>query len=272
MAKKEVTLTEVELNEALQMRAVDPPPEEYEELLRKDRGEWPFPPLEIIQVEERLLLVSGFTRYRAAVAAGRKKAPANVVRGTWMDAVSLACGENAEHGFRRTAADKRRAIMRAIEEGITGPTVLARTCKVARATVYTVMAELESAKERKPKKAATVAKSTPASKAPSKAEITDECPVCGGTDWDVLDSGYECSACKHVHGEVGASDGDAEDVKWEVDRTQSLDSGVKKDLATAVADFGRLVRSLKNAGLEEETRSAMERINRVLQRASGKSR
>lgn len=55
-------------------------------------------------------LADGFHRVAAYLRAGRKVIPADVRQGTRRDAVLHACGANAEHGLRRTNADKRRAV------------------------------------------------------------------------------------------------------------------------------------------------------------------
>jgi hypothetical protein len=75
--KKEVRVDEIDVDPRLQVRAVEPPIEEYEEILRKNRRVWPFPflrcvllPPDLDNESERLVLVEGFTRLGAAVAAG----------------------------------------------------------------------------------------------------------------------------------------------------------------------------------------------------------
>src|SRR6516165_12071592 len=55
-------------------------------------------------------LASGFHRLRAHLLAGRKVILAEVRKGGLRDAILCAFGQNAEHGLRRTSADKARAV------------------------------------------------------------------------------------------------------------------------------------------------------------------
>lgn len=267
----ELGVNEVEVDLNLQMRANEPPPEEYEEIFRKNKGSWPFPAVRIIKAGDRLLLVEGFTRMRAAVAAGRTKVLADVRTGSWADAVAEACGSNADHGFRRNSADKRRAIIRAHEELSKSPTKIAGICKVSRATVYTVLEELRpAAATRTTTPAATTGTTADAiapapSRPAARSEITDSCPVCGANSWTATDAGYVCDICRHEHGEVAAIED--EDREERASRRELIEEGVNRDLATANSDFGRLVRSLSRVGLGPETERPMLQINKKIQEA-----
>lgn len=253
----ELGIADIEINPALQMRAIEPSAEEYQEVLAKDKKAWPFPPVRVIKFGDRHLLVEGFTRVRAAAAAGRMTVPVETRPGSWMDAVLEACASNAEHGFRRTNSDKHRAIVRAYEEGITGKTELAKVCKVARATVYLALEKLE-------KKADTGSKSKAGPKSvPVVSERTDRCPVCSGCAWEASDAGYVCGVCQHIDGEAAGAD--PEELEERVDRSQQMETGIDDDLKAAKADFGRLVRSLKKCGIDADR--PLEAINKLITKA-----
>lgn len=61
-------------------------------------------------------LADGFHRYAAAKSAGLKTLPASVHPGDRLEALKFALGSNTEHGYRRTAADKRFAVIKAFQE------------------------------------------------------------------------------------------------------------------------------------------------------------
>jgi len=56
-------------------------------------------------------LADGFHRYFATQKVGSPGIEASVINGTIRDAILYSLGANDEHGLRRTAADKRKAIM-----------------------------------------------------------------------------------------------------------------------------------------------------------------
>jgi hypothetical protein len=264
---KEVSIPEIVVMMDLQMRVNEPAPEEYEELLRKNRGEWPFPPLRCVQVGDQLLLVEGFTRLRAATNASRRKVPIEVRDGTYKDAVMEACASNYDHGYRRTTADKRRAVLRAKEEVDSSPTKIATICRVSRAFVYSTLEELKpepATKKSRPKTADEVAPA-PARAPKSESEIDDKCPVCGNRDWVATDAGYTCEVCQHEHGEVAAAE--EEESEDRASRRELIEEGVAKDLATVNTDYGRLQRSMKRAGLYEKSEHQMLHIFKKIQEA-----
>lgn len=55
-------------------------------------------------------LADGFHRYFASKKAGFKEINADVRKGTQEDAILFAVGANAQHGLRRTNADKRKSV------------------------------------------------------------------------------------------------------------------------------------------------------------------
>ncbi len=75
-----------------------------------------FPPVTVFYDGEFHWLADGFHRDKAALKAGLTEIAAIVKQGTRRDAVLYSVGANAKHGLRRTNADKRRAVMRLLED------------------------------------------------------------------------------------------------------------------------------------------------------------
>jgi hypothetical protein len=78
-------------------------------------------------------LADGFHRITAASACGHVEFPAEVRQGTQRDAILCSVGVNAQHGLRRTNADKRRAVetlLRDAEWGQWSNREIARRCGV----------------------------------------------------------------------------------------------------------------------------------------------
>lgn len=70
-----------------------------------------FPPIVVFFDGAHHWLADGFHRCFAADEAGLIDIEADVKQGTKRDAILYAVGANANHGLRRTNADKRRAVM-----------------------------------------------------------------------------------------------------------------------------------------------------------------
>lgn len=93
-----------------------------------------------------LWLADGFHRTHAAKKAGLEKFQADFREGSQRDAIEHSFGVNANHGKRRTNADKRRVVERALGDPIWvtwADARLARLCKVSRTFVTRVRQELE---------------------------------------------------------------------------------------------------------------------------------
>ena len=69
-----------------------------------------FPPVVAFRNGSVWWLADGFHRYHAHWQAGREKIDVDVREGTLRDAILHSLGANAEHGLRRSNADKRRAV------------------------------------------------------------------------------------------------------------------------------------------------------------------
>ena len=98
------------------------------------------PPLHIFREKgsERNVLAVGFHRHRAAINAKWGDIGCIVHEGTLHDALMYALGSNAEHGFRRTNADKRHAVEMALKDPEISQLAqqeIADICRVHRRTV-----------------------------------------------------------------------------------------------------------------------------------------
>lgn len=75
-----------------------------------------FPPIEIFDDGVSKWLVDGFHRLFAHKRADYKQIEVNVHQGTLRDAQFYALGVNDKHGLQRTNADKRKAVMIALDD------------------------------------------------------------------------------------------------------------------------------------------------------------
>lgn len=69
-----------------------------------------FPPVVVFYDGTQHWLADGFHRVHAAKSAALETIPADIRQGTRRDAVLYSVGANAQHGLRRTNADKRRSV------------------------------------------------------------------------------------------------------------------------------------------------------------------
>jgi len=108
--------------------------QEYRDILKENGTAWPFPPVVVFHDGSDYWLADGFHRIAAARQHGRFVVEADVRQGQQRDAILYAAGANADHGLKRTAEDKRRAVMRLLEDGEWGKwsdREIARRCKVS---------------------------------------------------------------------------------------------------------------------------------------------
>lgn len=114
MKTQVMKLTDLKMDGGTQARATLRPEmiDEYADDMAKQLkvGPLTFPPLKAFHDGENYWLSRGFHRYYAAEKAGIKEFDVQVVSGTLRDAILDAAGDNADHGIRRTQADKRKAI------------------------------------------------------------------------------------------------------------------------------------------------------------------
>jgi ParB-like chromosome segregation protein Spo0J len=68
------------------------------------------PPVTVYRVDGQLLLADGIHRHAAAVTLGRRTIKAEIVDGTFDEALDYVAGANLHHGLPLTRAERRRAI------------------------------------------------------------------------------------------------------------------------------------------------------------------
>jgi hypothetical protein len=113
-------------------------------------NDWPFPPIIVYFDGSDYWLADGFHRLAAAnLFAERNKIAYTVVadvrQGTQRDAILHSVGANADHGLRRTSEDKRRAVLRLLEDNEWtqwSNREIARRCRVDEKTVRTLRDKL----------------------------------------------------------------------------------------------------------------------------------
>lgn len=102
-----------------------------------------FPPVEVFHDGRHYWLADGFHRFHGHARAGLAEALAIVRQGTRRDAVLWSCQANAQHGMRRSDADKARAVMTLLgdpEWGRWSNMEIARRCLVSEGLVRSLRA------------------------------------------------------------------------------------------------------------------------------------
>ena len=90
-----------------------PTMEEYAEQMKAGIE---FPPVIVFYDGTDYWLADGFHRVEAACSIGLKKIAARIKQGSRRDAILYSVGANATHGLRRSNTDKRRAVLRLLED------------------------------------------------------------------------------------------------------------------------------------------------------------
>lgn len=109
--------------------------DEYAEAMREGAK---FPPVDVFYDGQDHWLADGFHRIEAAESIGQPEFDVKTHQGTRRDAVLFSVGVNAEHGLRRTNADKRRAVLTLLHDpewSTWSNSVIARHCHVDEKTV-----------------------------------------------------------------------------------------------------------------------------------------
>jgi len=104
------------------------------------------PPVDVYREEnsERNILADGFHRHRAYINAEHKEMWCWIYPGGTHEALIHALGSNAEHGHRRSRADKRHAVEMALKDPELGALTMkeiADVCRVHRNTVRKIQNE-----------------------------------------------------------------------------------------------------------------------------------
>lgn len=99
------------------------------------------PPMIVFEIDGKYILADGFHRKLGAESAGLKIIEADVLKGTHQDCIKRALGANSKHGLRRTIADKRNAVMIAVERfPEMSQREIAKMCVVSHTFVQNLMA------------------------------------------------------------------------------------------------------------------------------------
>ncbi len=115
MKQQTLKLEQINTNDGTQVRALNlDVVGDYRELLTKSPHS--LPPVDVYSDGNTFWLADGFHRHEAAKLAGLKTVQATVDQGDRITALTKALGSNVEHGYRRTRADKRNAVLRAMKE------------------------------------------------------------------------------------------------------------------------------------------------------------
>jgi len=133
----EIDLTNIRLDGGTQPRA-ELREDVIAEYAEDMRGGATFPPVVLFFDGAAYWLADGFHRVKAAFRAGRDTICADVRQGTRRDAVLHSVGVNADHGVRRTNADKRRAVLTLLNDeewAKWSNSEIARRCRVSAQTV-----------------------------------------------------------------------------------------------------------------------------------------
>lgn len=107
-------------------------------------------PIVVYDDDDQLWLADGFHRVRAARSRGINEFQARVIVGNLRDAIKFSLSANAKHGLRRTNADKRRAVERALQDsewGAFSARALAELCAVSDYMVRQTRSQLEDSGE-----------------------------------------------------------------------------------------------------------------------------
>jgi hypothetical protein len=124
--------------------------EEYTEAMRNGAV---FPPVVVFYDGSDYWLADGFHRRNAAIGAGFEKINAEVKSGTRRDAILYSVGANATHGQRRTNDDKRRSVLRLLEDeewSRWSDSEIARRCAVSQPFVSSLRPSLITVISEKP--------------------------------------------------------------------------------------------------------------------------
>lgn len=245
------SLSELVFDPEYQSRAEPVASDEFAEVLRDSGGQWVFPPVTVCEVRKRLLVVDGFTRGRAAASYCQEagldpvsfELPIRYRVCTVREAFDECLGANADHGYRRTNADKHSAVLRAIGRYPKySAEKIAALVKVSHTYVYKLKAKLAKPDQAEPSpeevsqageaheagalseeqaeaekvKRLTAERAEEARVAQEHRALMDRmgaCPVCQAKDWEACDDGYNCGTCLHPYGEPAGLSGDEGDEK-----------------------------------------------------------
>lgn len=134
MPVKEVPISDIRLDGGTQIRErIDE--DTVADYAEKVKAGDDFPVVIIFNDGEAMWLADGFHRTLAHQKAEREKILADVRKGSQRDAILYALGANSNHGLRRSNVDKRRAVVKLLDDSqwrIWPDNKIADTCGVSR--------------------------------------------------------------------------------------------------------------------------------------------
>lgn len=214
-----------------------------------------FPPIEIFDDGVSKWLVDGFHRLFAHKRADYTQIEVNVHQGTLRDAQFYALGVNDKHGLQRTNADKRKAVMIALDDlewqdlsdiklgkiCNVSPTFVAKCKKEAKierptektyTTRHGTEAKMDTSKIGKPKVDTTVATAKPKVE---PAPVTELAPLEKYTEDDQLNELSHVNAELHaenlkLHDKMTVLSGDQEVINAQFETLRSQITGLEAEL------------------------------------------
>jgi uncharacterized ParB-like nuclease family protein len=107
-----------------------------------------FPPLDVFAEKgsERYILADGFHRHRAYINTETEEIQCHLHEGGLQEALVFALGANEQHGLRRSSADKRLAVKKALKDPAISQLTLreiADICRVSHTTVAKLRNEMQ---------------------------------------------------------------------------------------------------------------------------------
>lgn len=142
---REIEVDQIETGAATQLRVAGTDPSVVVDYADAMEGGAIFPPIVVFRDGETYWPADGFHRIAAAIRINRKTISADVRSGSQRDALLTAASANADHGLRRSQADKRRSIemlLRDPEWSRWSDREIGKACKVDHKTVGRVRREL----------------------------------------------------------------------------------------------------------------------------------
>lgn len=272
MTPKQISLRDIRIDGGTQSRVElnNTTVEEYSEAMADGVQ---FPPVVVFFDGASHWLADGFHRYFGADQAGLEEIAADVRKGTLLDAQLFSFGVNADHGLRRSNADKRKAVTGALNHPVSckwSNNQIAKHCGVSDKTVAAVRdshfgnSEVTTAERTYTTKHGTTAvmNTTNVGKAKSKPEPLPEATV---KPQPAALAPAPAPAAEEVPEYDGPSEEElrAHALQEQADR-EALDKLMESDdkLAAAYAEIKRL--NAVNAALESRLQGLMNEKNEAI--------
>ena len=229
-----------------------------------------FPPIEIFDDGVNKWLVDGFHRLFSHKRADFNEIEVNVHQGTLRDAQLYALGVNDKHGLQRTNADKRKAVMIALNDlewQDYSDTQIAKICNVSATFVakcrksegidrpvektYTTKhgteAKMDTSKIGKPKTEATVATAKPKVE---PSPVTELAPLEKYTEDDQLDE------LSHVNSELHAENLKLQDKMTVLSGDQEVINAQFETLRSQITGLEAELKAVKNSRDQFQAKNA----------------